>query len=177
MYNGQIVALDMESSPEGFAMKQDVEERVTIFEFWCTCRAAFSMSLDRSSRMRIVSIAAGLLLVLQPAMCSLKDPVAYAQDLRDNREAAIAADSLLGKITPLYTGYASLNSAVPVKVLVNCHYGPVPVNGTASSSASAKQYIDDISYIVGDGYQPVVEKQEKGTYNQSWSLGITWGGM
>ena len=142
---------------------------VTHFAFCLHCRLA-------SSKMRIFTIIAGLLLVLQPGLTSFVDPAAHAQDLRDNRQDAIAADSLLGKITPLFTGYASLNSAVPVGVLVNCHYGPVAYNGTASKSASAKQYINDISYIVGDGYQPVVEKQDKGTYNQSWSQGITWKG-
>lgn len=123
----------------------------------------------------VLGVLAGLLLVLRPAVCTI-NAHEKAQDLRDNRENAIAADSLAGKITPLFTGYASLNSAVPVGVLVNCHYGPEAYNGTGSLSASAKQYINDISYIVGDGYQPVVKPQEKGTYNQSWSEGITWGG-
>ena len=134
------------------------------------------MSSGGISHTRVTAVVAALLFVLQPACSTILDPAAFAQDLRDNRQDAIAADSLLGKVTPLFTGYASLNSAVPVAVLVNCHYGPEPLNGKASASASAKQYVKDVAYIVGDGYQPVVKEQQKGTYDQSWSLGLTWKG-
>ncbi|BDA49125.1 hypothetical protein COCOBI_13-2350 [Coccomyxa sp. Obi] len=134
------------------------------------------MLSDRTLHTRVTASIAALLIVLRPACSTVLDPAAFAQELRDNRQDAIAADSLLGKLKPLYTGYASLNSAVPVGVLVNCHYGPEPLNGKASASASAKQYVNDVAYIVGDGYQSVVKEQQKGTYNQSWSLGLLWKG-
>ena len=136
-----------------------------------------------ASHSRVNAILAALLFVLQAACSKILDPSAFAQDLRDNRQDAIAAESLLGKLS-LPTGltqrqntyYASLNSAVPVAVHVNCHFGPEPLDGKASSSASAKQYINDVAYIVGDGYQPVVGEQQKANYNQSWAGGLLWKG-
>ena len=147
------------------------------------CRSSLIMLSDRASHTRATAIIAALLIVLRPACSAILDPAAYAQDLRDNRQDAIAADSLLGKLN-LPTGiaqrqntyYASLNSYVPVAVLVNCHFGPEPFNGKASASASAQQYVNDVAYIVGDGYQPVVKEEQKGTYNQSWSGGLLWKG-
>ena len=97
------------------------------------------------------------------------------QDLENNRASAIEANRLLGKVTPLFTGYGALNDAIPTPVLVNCHYGPSYL-GPTDSSSSAAQYIQNISYIVGDGYQPVTMVQPKGTYNQSWAFGLTWTG-
>lgn len=141
------------------------------------------MILDTASQTRLLGVIAALLIVLRPACSTTSDPAAFAQNLRDNRQDAIAADSLLGKlalatdvIQRQNTYYASLNSYVPVGVHVNCHFGPQPLNGKASASASAKQYVNDVAYIVGDGYQPVVTEQQKGTYNQSWSLGLLWKG-
>ena len=40
--------------------------------------------------------------------------------------------------------------------------------GASDKSSSAAKYLADIEYVAGDGYQPVVVKQPKGTYNQSW---------
>ncbi|BDA49126.1 hypothetical protein COCOBI_13-2360 [Coccomyxa sp. Obi] len=142
-----------------------------------------SMLSHRVLHTGITAIIAALLIALRPACSAILDPAAFAQNLRDNRQDAIAADSLLGKLN-LPTGvtqrqntyYAALNSYVPVGVHVNCHFGPEPLNGKASASASAKQYINDVAYIAGDGYQPVIGEQEKGTYNQSWSGGLVWKG-
>ena len=70
--------------------------------------------------------AARTLFVLALALLSAgatKDPVQYAKYLTDNRASAIAADTLIGKVTSLFTGYGSLNDAVPSPTLVNCHYG------------------------------------------------------
>ncbi|CAK0787447.1 hypothetical protein CVIRNUC_010667 [Coccomyxa viridis] len=124
----------------------------------------------RSPVFFIVALAAGSFIAH-----ATKDPDAFAQDLENNRASAIEANRLLGKVTPLFTGYGALNDAIPTPVLVNCHYGPSYL-GPTDSSSSAAQYIQNISYIVGDGYQPVTVVQPKGTYNQSWAFGLTWTG-
>ena len=97
------------------------------------------------------------------------------QDLENHRASAIEADRLLGKVTPLFTGYGALNDAVPMPILVNCHYGPSYL-GPTDNSASAAQYVQDVAYVAGDGYKPVTVVQPKGTYNQSWAFGLTWTG-
>jgi hypothetical protein len=124
-------------------------------------------------------IAVALLLCLHLQLARSTIDIAadkYAKSLEDSRQDRIAADVLLGKITPLYTGYAGINSAVPVGVQVNCHYGSTPFNNTGSNSTSAQEYIKSLDYFVGDDYQPVPEIQPKGTYNQSWSLGLAYFG-
>ena len=60
----------------------------------------------------------------------------YANYLRANKANAIVADSILGRVTPLFTGYSTINDAVPVPVLVNCHYGGTYV-GQADQSKDA----------------------------------------
>ena len=96
-----------------------------------------------------------------------KDPVDYANYLRANKANAIVADSILGRVTPLFTGYSTINDAVPVPVLVNCHYGGTYV-GQADQSKDAQTYLKNIEYIAADGYQPVTVMQRANTYNQSW---------
>ena len=96
-----------------------------------------------------------------------KDPVDYAIYLRANKANAIVADSILGRVTPLFTGYSTINNAVPVPILVNCHYGGTYL-GPTDQSQSAQTYLKNIEYIAADGYQPVTVMQQAGTYNQSW---------
>ena len=88
------------------------------------------------------------------------------------------SDIIQSKITPLYSGYAAINEVVPIKILVDCHYGPqaYPSPSAASNSTSAKEYVDDIAYIVGDGYRPATQIEPMQDYNQSWGLGLVWGG-
>ena len=71
--------------------------------------------------------------------CATKDPVDYAKYLTDNRASAIAADTLIGKVTPLFTGYGSLNEAVPSPTLVNCHYGATYVGRQRSTFTAQSQ--------------------------------------
>ena len=109
-------------------------------------------------------------IILVAAGCSFhahatKNPIDYAKYLTDNKASAIAADILLGKSTPLFTGYGALNDAVPSSLLVNCHYGATYL-GPKDKSASAAKYLADIEYVASDGYQPVVVQQPKGSYNQ-----------
>ena len=96
-----------------------------------------------------------------------KDAVDYANYLRANKANAIVADSILGRVTPLFTGYSTINNAVPVPILVNCHYGGTYL-GPTDQSQSAQTYLKNIEYIASDGYQPVTVMQAAGTYNQSW---------
>ena len=96
-----------------------------------------------------------------------KDPVDYANYLRANKANAIVADSILGRVTPLFTGYSTINDAVPVPILVNCHYGGTYL-GPADQSKDAQTYRKNIEYIAADGYQPVTVMQQANTYNQSW---------
>lgn len=100
------------------------------------------------------------------------DPEAYANYLNNNKADAIAADSILGKLTPFFTGYASLNDAVPTGILVNCHYGSTAYNNSASNSSAAADYLHAVHYKVGDNYVPVTDKEPIHEYNQSWSLGL-----
>ena len=50
--------------------------------------------------------------------------------------------------------------AIAAPVLVNCHYGPSYL-GPTDNSASAAQYVRDVAYIAGDGYQPVTAVQPR----------------
>ena len=126
--------------------------------------------------LRILGLAAALVLLHQAQ--GQEDPAVYHKYLTDNKASAIAADVLKGKVTPLFTGYAAINQVVPVKILVNCHYGPQPYpsQSSASNSTSANKYVNDIAYIVGDGYRPATQILPKQDYNQSWGLGIVWKG-
>ncbi len=108
------------------------------------------------------------------------DPAAYAQYLTDNKASAIVSDDIQAQISPpRFTGYAAINEAVPTHVWVACHPGPEPYPhpGSASNSTSARKYVSDIAFIVGDGYQAANQIQPKQDYNQSWALGLVWGGM
>ena len=78
------------------------------------------------------------------------------------------------QVTPLFTGYTVLNPNVPTPVSVRCGDGPQPVNGSASASASAQQYLHDVERIVGDGHVTINGTQPKGTYNQSFAPGFYW---
>ena len=60
------------------------------------------------------SFCYGLLLafcVLATALAE-KNVTELVEQLRNNQTEAIAADSILGQITPLFSGYASLNQKV-----------------------------------------------------------------
>ena len=62
---------------------------------------------------------------------------------------------------------------VPLQVAYNCR-NPAPLNGIASKSASAQQYVRDLRYILGDGWTPVSQNTPKGQHNESWALGLSW---
>lgn len=62
---------------------------------------------------------------------------------------------------------------VPIPVQFNCR-NPKPLNGVASKSASARQYVDEVKYFIGDGWSPVLNGTAKGEHNESWALGLTW---
>lgn len=104
-----------------------------------------------------------------------KDGLEVADALRGSKKDAIAADFLLGALTPQWTGYAALNSEVPAPLQVNCH-NPVPAHNSTSSSPAAKEYVRGVQYVIGDGYQPALVEQPKGTYNQSWGFGLYFSG-
>ena len=111
-----------------------------------------------------------------------QDPLDYAKFLTDNKASAIVADDLNSRFNPqgwALSSYAAINDAVPVPVFVACHSGPQPYPGpsSASNSTSAREYVNDIAYIVGDGYRPATHIEPKQDYNQSWSLGLIWGGQ
>jgi hypothetical protein len=121
-------------------------------------------------------LAAALVLLHQAL--GQEDPATYHKFLTDNKANAIVSDIIQSKVTPLFTGYAAINQVVPVKILVNCHYGPQPYPSasSASNSTSARKYVDDIAFIVGDGYRPATVIEPKQDYNQSWGLGLVWKG-
>ena len=111
-----------------------------------------------------------------------QDPTTYAKFLTDNKASAIVADDLNSKISPEswpLSGYAVINDVVPVPIFVACHYGPQPYPSpsSASNSTSAREYVSNIAYIAGDGYQPATRIEPQEDYNQSWSLGLVWGGQ
>ena len=62
---------------------------------------------------------------------------------------------------------------VPLQVAYNCR-NPTPLNGIASNSASAQQYVRDLRYFLGDGWTPVSLNTPKGQHNESWALGLSW---
>ena len=80
-----------------------------------------------------------LLALALSSACATKDPVQYAKYLTDNKASAIAADTLIGKVTPLFTGYGSLNDAVPSPTLVNCHYGATHLGRRRSPFTAQRQ--------------------------------------
>ena len=62
---------------------------------------------------------------------------------------------------------------VPLPVQFNCR-NPQPLNGVASKSAAAQQYVNELKYSIGDGWSPVLNGTAKGDHNESWALGLTW---
>ena len=62
---------------------------------------------------------------------------------------------------------------VPIPVQFNCR-NPKPLNGIASKSASAQQYVNNLKYFMGDGWAPVSTDTPKGEHNESWAFGLTW---
>ena len=131
----------------------DVGSSFSISQLWCV-------------QMKL-TLAVCALLLSSLAAYAKKDPVDYANYLRANKANAIVADSLLGRVTPLFTGYSTINDAVPVPILVNCHYGGTYL-GPKDQSKDAQTYLKNIEYIAADGYQPVTVMQQANTYNQSW---------
>ena len=51
------------------------------------------------------------------------------------------------------------------------------MNGSASASASAQQYLRELQRVVGDSYATINGTQPKGTYNQSFAPGLFWLGQ
>ena len=84
--------------------------------------------------------------------------------------------ALAAQVTPVYTGYGTLNPNIPTPIAVRCGEGPHAVNGTSSASASAQQYLNDLKTNVGDGFLTINGTQPKGSYNQSFAPGLFWQG-
>ncbi len=80
-------------------------------------------------RLVVAVLLVGLLLPVAERHLDLDE---YAASLVANKQNMVASDVLMGNLTPLFTGCASLSDAVPVGVYVNCHYGSKPYNITIS---------------------------------------------